>query len=88
MKIFPKFDITKLKNKTMATYSNQGLQNLVHVLFHEVEIMKSITSKIKINTYFARRNKSSCYILWTFHFRIIKKTSQRNLYDSTIPLKL
>jgi hypothetical protein len=30
-KIFPKFDITKLKNKTMVTYSNQGLQSLVHI---------------------------------------------------------
>jgi hypothetical protein len=48
----------------MVTYSSQGLQNLVHVIFHEVEMMES-------NDYFSNQNK---YIFrkkkWKFMLKI------------------
>jgi hypothetical protein len=55
-KIFPKFDIPKLKNKTMVTSSSQGLQNLVHVIFQKVEMME-INLKIMNFDYFSNQNK-------------------------------
>jgi hypothetical protein len=47
-KLLPNFHIAKLKNKTIVTYSSQPLQNLIHVILHEVQIMESF-SKLSIS---------------------------------------
>jgi hypothetical protein len=53
----------------MVTYSGQGLQNLIHIIFHEVKMMESNQNKYM----FRKKKRKFMLYFMDFSFQDCKK---------------